>query len=58
MIGKALENETFDYIIVSDNLGKVFIDNSYYLGRTRDKIKDNSIDTMIIILLLPTHNLS
>lgn len=86
MIGKVLESETFDYIIVSGNFGKVFknfclnhigkdfsdnvivvngglrngeeidkfynqydinnknlvfIDDSYYLGRTRDKIKDS-----------------
>lgn len=85
MIGKILENETFDYIIVSGKFGKVFksyckkhmnkdfynniinvkgglrkgyeidefwnkydiknkriifIDDSYYLGRTKDKIKD------------------
>lgn len=89
MIGKVLENETFDYIIVSGNFGKVFknfcsnhigkdfsdnvivvngglrngkeidefynqydinkknlifIDDSYYLGRTRDKIKDSIIN--------------
>lgn len=86
MIGKVLEQEKFDYIIVSGNFGKVFknfclnhigkdfsnnvivvngglrsgnkieefykeydinnknlvfIDDSYYLGRTRDKIKDS-----------------
>ncbi len=85
MLGKVLENEAFDYIIVSGNLGRVFkdfclkhigynfsnniivvsgdlrkdqeiepfnelydinnknlifIDDSYYLGRTRNKIKD------------------
>lgn len=86
MIGKVLEKENFDYIIVSGNFGKVFkdfclnhigksfsdivivvngglrnnndvepfykeydindknlifIDDSYYLGRTRDKIKES-----------------
>lgn len=85
MIGKILENESFDYLIVSGRFGKVFkkfclnhigkdfssniivvngglragnevddfskdydiknkniifIDDSYYLGRTRDKIKE------------------
>ena len=85
MLGKVLENEAFDYIIVSGNFGRVFkdfclkhigynfsnniivvsrglrkdqeiepfnelydinnknlifIDDSYYLGRTRNKIKD------------------
>lgn len=85
MVGKVLEKETFDYIIVSGNFGRlfkdfclnhigkdfsdnvivvnggirdgnqvgefykeydinnknlIFIDDSYYLGRTRDKIKD------------------
>lgn len=85
MIGKVIEHESFDYIIVSGNFGKVFkdfcikhigkkfsnsiivvngglrnnneiepfynnyeinnknivfIDDSYYLGRTRDKIKE------------------
>lgn len=89
MIGKVLEQEKFDYIIVSGNFGKVFkkfclnhigkdfsdnvivvngglrngqeidkfytqydinnknlvfIDDSYYLGRTRDKIKDAITD--------------
>lgn len=89
MIGKVLENETFDYIIVSGNFGRffknfclnhigedfssnvivvnggirngnkvvefykkydiynkdfIFIDDSYYLGRTRDKIKEAIIN--------------
>ena len=89
MIGKVLQNETFDYLIVSGSFGKVFkdfcsnhigsdfsdnvivvnggirkgnevepfykqydiknknlifIDDSYYLGRTRDKIEKSIIN--------------